>query len=98
LYVAENALGRRLPAGAEVHHVDGDKHNNEPSNLVICQDAKYHALLHRRQRIRDAGGDPNTDKICGRCRLVLPVTEFHRRSVMRADGRQQTCKACVKAA
>ena len=48
--VAEAALGRYMPQGAEVHHVDGDRTNSAPKNLVICQDTKYHRLLHRRQR------------------------------------------------
>jgi HNH endonuclease len=48
--VAERALGHYLPTGAVVHHVDGNKWNNTPTNLVICQDQAYHVLLHKRQR------------------------------------------------
>jgi hypothetical protein len=48
--VAEKALGRRLPPGAVVHHVDENGLNNEPTNLVICPDEAYHKLLHRRMR------------------------------------------------
>ena len=54
--VAEKALGRRLPPKAEVHHVDGNKLNNAPANLVVCQDRSYHFLLHARQRAYDATG------------------------------------------
>ena len=57
--IAENALGKKLPKGAHVHHVDGDETNNAPSNLVVCQDARYHNLLHYRQRAIDATGDAN---------------------------------------
>jgi hypothetical protein len=49
--VAERALGKFLPDGAVVHHVDQVKTHNDPSNLVVCQDAAYHALLHYRLRM-----------------------------------------------
>src|SRR5690242_4368171 len=46
--LAEKALGKQLPRGAQVHHVDGNKQNNAPNNLVVCEDASYHRLLHQR--------------------------------------------------
>lgn len=65
--VAERAIGKPLPAGAEVHHVNGDKTDNSPHNLVICPSRAYHALLHKRQRAMEATGNPNFLKceICG---------------------------------
>ncbi len=45
---AEKALGKPLPRGAEVHHLDGTKDDNTP--LVICQDRSYHMFLHKRMR------------------------------------------------
>lgn len=50
ILIAERALGKFLPKGAVIHHVDGDKANNAPNNLVICQDNNYHRLLHIRTR------------------------------------------------
>jgi len=66
--VAENALGKKLPAGAIVHHVDGDRANNLSSNLVVCPDQAYHLLLHARQRAYGECGDASYRKCmnCGR--------------------------------
>lgn len=60
--VAERAIGGPLPPGAQVHHVDENPANNDPSNLVICPSQEYHLLLHVRQRAMDATGDPNKRK------------------------------------
>lgn len=46
--IVEKVLGRPLPEGAEIHHVDGNGLNNAHKNLVVCPDRAYHALLHRR--------------------------------------------------
>ena len=48
VYKASMALGKAIPIGAVVHHHDKNIHNNNPSNLVICQDNIYHRLLHKR--------------------------------------------------
>lgn len=64
--IAARALGRPLPKKAHVHHVDGDKANNRPGNLVICEDYYYHKLLHQRQKAFDGCGDPTKHK-CGFC-------------------------------
>lgn len=54
IVVAERALGRPLqqfgkghPDNEVVHHVDGDKQNNAPANLLICTHS-YHTALHAR--------------------------------------------------
>lgn len=55
-FVAEQALGKQLPRGAEVHHVNGLKSDNRNTNLIICQDRAYHALLELRTRAYRACG------------------------------------------
>ena len=44
--VAEKLVGGPIFPGREVHHIDGDKTNNRPSNLAIVSKAK-HRLIHR---------------------------------------------------
>lgn len=54
ILIAEAALGKHLPVGAEIHHVNSDPGNNRGRNLVVCQDHAYHMGLHRRARARGA--------------------------------------------
>ena len=95
--VAERALGHQLPVRAVVHHVNGNGRDNRNQNLVICQDRRYHTLLHRRERILKAGGNPDGEQICHDCRRVLPLAAFHRN---RSDptGHCHACKPCHLAA
>jgi hypothetical protein len=79
-----------------VHHVDECKSNNAPSNLVACQDTAYHFLLHVRTRTVRAGGDPNTQRVCGRCKRVLLLSLFHISRADQATGRVTICKNCIK--
>jgi hypothetical protein len=59
ILVAEGALGKPLPKGSMVHHVNGIRSDNRKCNLVICQDEKYHSRLHLRMRAIEGCGDPN---------------------------------------
>jgi hypothetical protein len=93
--IAERAIGKPLPMGAEVHHVDGNKRNNASANLVICQDHDYHMLLHARARIIRAGGQHGIHRICTRCREVLTLDSFYRWSGDKQFGLQYACKRCT---
>lgn len=65
--IAEQALGKRLPEKAVVHHIDGDRSNNERSNLVICENTAYHRLIHQRQYALESCGHPEWRK-CKYCK------------------------------
>jgi hypothetical protein len=51
--LAEKALGRPLPFGAKVHHLNGSK---DCGPIVVCENQSYHMLLHRREKaLRECG-------------------------------------------
>lgn len=65
--IAVKVLGRTLPKGVEVHHINEDKGDNRNENLVICQDHAYHSLLHVRTRAYRETGDANKRR-CKYCK------------------------------
>lgn len=60
--VVEKALGKQIPKGAVVHHIDGDINNNSNNNLLLCPSHSYHAIIHARQEARDTCGNPEYRK------------------------------------
>ncbi|MEG4248680.1 HNH endonuclease [Microcoleus sp. Pol10D4] len=46
--VAEQSINRKLNTGEVVHHLDEDKSNNSPENLVICSSSSVHRCYHVR--------------------------------------------------
>lgn len=87
---AERALGKPLPKGVEIHHLNG----GFTGPIVICENRRYHQLLHHRMRIKAAGGDPNTEKLCASCG-VKQRTDFpsNRRT---CDGLSIYCWTCTR--
>ena len=89
----ENLIGIILPKESEIHHVDYNRANNDPSNLVVCPDRSYHKLLHKRQEVLEAGYNPDKYQKCTDCLDFLPLHEFHKNRA-RISGYSNICKLC----
>ena len=89
IVIAEQVLGKYLPKGAQVHHVDGNIQNNATNNLVICQDAAYHRIIHRRMTALKECGHANWLK-CPHCKEYDdPSTMYkHPTTLCRAEHRE----------
>ena len=56
--VAEQILGRPLKVGEIVHHIDGNKRNNDPTNLMVMTQSE-HCRIHFSKK----GGDKNDNPV-----------------------------------
>jgi len=81
--LVENRIGRLLERGEDVHHVDGNKDNNDPGNLTIMSH-REHARLHRQQ----ASGHPVKLK-CFNCKreIVLKPHQARQRLSRSVNGK-----------
>lgn len=50
--VAEQKLGRKLIKGEVVHHIDENKRNNHPDNLIVFSSQSEHAKWHIENSIK----------------------------------------------
>lgn len=62
--VAEKKLGRALAAGEVVHHIDGNKQNNNPANVQVMPSMAHHMHEHGRRPGRRAPGEQNPRVQC----------------------------------
>lgn len=46
-YIMEQYLGRLLSKEEQIHHLDGNKENNDLSNLLLCKNIAEHSKIHQ---------------------------------------------------
>ncbi len=72
LLIAEELLDRPLKAGEDVHHLDKNRANNSPDNLLILSGpmhAKLHKWLEKNVIIPKPEYQERIDKGCVRCQV-----------------------------
>lgn len=98
--IAEAALGKPLPEAAHVHHFNCDpsdnRHEYPHNNLVICQDQKYHKLLHKRAEALEACGHSDWLK-CYFCHEYGAPESLFIREGTSTKVRRQYHRACAAA-
>jgi HNH endonuclease len=62
--VVEQVLGRFLFTPVQIHHVNRNRKDNRPANLVVCPDDAYHRIIEMRGRALDACGHADWRKCC----------------------------------
>lgn len=85
--VAEQKIGRRLLLTEVVHHIDGNKFNNDPDNLMVFRTNNDHSAFHKGLRFEKDNNvyycpDLKSEWVCQKC-----GKEISRGSVL--------CKECL---
>lgn len=74
IYVYECERGRAVPAGYQIHHIDGDKSHNDISNLA-CIPLHNHLSYHSRAYV-----DGHKEEMIKQMESIRPMTKAWHRS------------------
>jgi hypothetical protein len=91
--VAEQKLGRTLNPGEVVHHIDGNRQNNDLSNIEVWPSNADHLRQHsQRHHCRAPGEDnPQVDCLCG-CGQTINKYDRWGRPRKYVSGHNKSCK------
>lgn len=92
--IVESVLGRALPDGAVIHHVNEIKGDNRNANLAVLQGQREHVELHARLRVLRAGGNPWTQRLCCYCHHPKAFDDFYRH--LKDREYSSACKDCSR--
>jgi hypothetical protein len=67
IMVVESVIGKEFKHPNRIHHINGNRSDNRKENLVVCEDERYHQLLHTRTRALKESGNVNNRK-CKFCK------------------------------
>lgn len=98
ILVVELAMGKELRRDAEIHHVNGNRGDNQNSNLVVCDSHSYHGLLHARQRALDACGHASWRR-CSYCATYDDIARLVPHSTLQHLGTfcHKACRSVYQA-
>jgi uncharacterized protein YlaI len=89
-HIAWEAVHGEIPPDHELHHLDGNGHNNDLENLVLLTRSdhqRYHSPYYARQ-------NGEWVIVCRRCREIKPLDEYTLKTGRNKPLRATTCRIC----
>ena len=75
--IAADVLQRALRPGEVVHHKNGIRFDNRPSNLLVCSNQSVHMIIEHFERRKESGAIPLfTDAEMLRCKTQCTSTDL----------------------